>query len=158
MTYRTAARLGLGYLLIGAITVGLWGTFGPRSFYDHFPGFGRIWVSPDGPYNEHLIRDFGALSLAMAVLLLAAAVLLTRHMVATAAIASLAGGVPHLIYHALNTDPLGTADNIASLTSLTVAAAFPLLLLWVAPRLDDTGPPSNNPTPPRPARIGATHA
>ena len=35
-------------------------------FYDDFPGLGRSWVAADGPYNEHLVRDVGALNLALA--------------------------------------------------------------------------------------------
>ena len=37
----------------------------PQSFYDSFPGLGFIWISVDGPYNEHLIRDVGSLYLAL---------------------------------------------------------------------------------------------
>ena len=136
MTYRTATRIGLGYLFIGAVMVGLWGALFPRSFYDDFPGWGRAWISVDGPYNEHFIRDIGALNLALAVLLCAAFVLPTRHLVTAAAGASLAWGVPHFLYHALNTDALGAADNVLNLTSLATAAALPLLLLWAAPRLE----------------------
>lgn len=44
----------------------------PRSFYDDFPGGGIAWVSVDGPYNEHLIRDIGAWSLGTTVVVLAA--------------------------------------------------------------------------------------
>jgi hypothetical protein len=65
-------RLVLG---IGNIPVGVWATFVPRSFYDDFPGFGRHWVQVDGPYNEHLVRDFGAVNLALAVVTITAAIL-----------------------------------------------------------------------------------
>jgi hypothetical protein len=39
-----------------------------------FPGAGRSWVAPDGPFNEHLARDVGVLNLALAVVTIAAAV------------------------------------------------------------------------------------
>ena len=45
-------------VVVGGST-GLWATLSPRSFYDEFPGGGRAWVAADGPYNEHLVRDFG---------------------------------------------------------------------------------------------------
>ena len=37
----------------------------PAAFYDDFPGLGRMWVAPDGPYNQHLVRDVGELNLAL---------------------------------------------------------------------------------------------
>lgn len=49
------------------LSVGVWATLFPRSFYDSFPGFHRIWVGVDGPYNEHLARDVGSLYLALTV-------------------------------------------------------------------------------------------
>ncbi len=140
MTHRTAVRVALGYLLAMAATIGLWATVAPRSFYDDFPGLGRAWVSVDGPYNEHLVRDVGGLNLALAVLLVVAAVSLARPLVTTAALASLVWGIPHLAYHASSTDVLGTLDNVLSLTGLTAAAAFPLVLLRAARHLDDAGP------------------
>lgn len=50
---------------IGAF-VGVWAAGFPQSFYDSFPGFGFVWISVDGPFNEHLIRDVGSLYLALA--------------------------------------------------------------------------------------------
>ncbi|WP_213816160.1 hypothetical protein [Glaciihabitans sp. dw_435] len=52
--------------IIGAV-VGVWAAFLPLEFYDAFPGLGLgPWVAIDGPYNEHLVRDVGALYLALA--------------------------------------------------------------------------------------------
>ncbi len=65
---------------------GFWALLFPRAFYDDFPLPGSAWVSTLGPYNEHLIRDYGALNLAMAVLLLAAGILLERRLVQVALI------------------------------------------------------------------------
>lgn len=138
MIYRTAARIGLGYLLINAMLLGPWATIAPRSFYDNFPGLGRSWVSVDGPYNEHLIRDVGALNLALAVVLIAAFVTLSRQLVTVAAVAALAWGLPHFVYHAFNTEPLSTGDNVLSLGGLALASAYPIVLLYLAPRLDHT--------------------
>src|SRR5256885_3835110 len=65
-------RVFLAVLAFVAVEIGLWATFAPRSWYDHFPGGGRHWVAVDGPYNEHLTRDVGALYLALAVVTIAA--------------------------------------------------------------------------------------
>ena len=67
----------LWILAFSAFGVGVQAEFFPRSFYDDFP-FGRGWVAMDGRYNEHLIRDFGALNLALLVLTIGAIVVGTR--------------------------------------------------------------------------------
>lgn len=134
MTHRTWMRVALAYLILVALQIGLWAQFAPRSFYDDFPGLGRAWVSVDGPYNEHLVRDVGGLYLAMAALLVAAAVRLTRTLVTLAGIAALVSGVPHLVYHVINTDGLSRGDTAASLTGLAAFALIPVALLWLGPR------------------------
>lgn len=75
------------------------------------------------------MRDVGALNLALAVLLIAAAVRATRDLVLVAGLASLAWGVPHLLYHLFNTESLSTGDNIVSLGGLFV---FVVLAAMVA--------------------------
>lgn len=136
MSHRIAARIGLGYLSASALVLGCWALVSPRSFYDDFPGLGRSWVSADGPYNEHLVRDIGALNLALAVVLLAAFVTLSRQLVTVAAGASLAWDVPHLVYHAFNTEALSAGDNVLSLGGLALAALYPVVLLYLVPRLE----------------------
>ena len=106
------------------VFIGLWAVFLPRSFYDDFPGGGRSWVSPDGPYNEHLMRDFGALNLALSVMTIAAAIMLVRSLAVTAALAWLAYGIPHLVYHLRHLDVYDSSDQIANVVALVV----PLLL------------------------------
>lgn len=129
MTYRHWQRVALGYLALIAVQIGVWAQFAPRSFYDDFPGLGRAWVSVDGPYNEHLVRDVGGLYLALAALVIAAIVTLSRPLVVTAAIAVLVSGVPHLVYHLFNTNGLSTGDVVASLGGLALLTAIPVALL-----------------------------
>jgi hypothetical protein len=54
----------IGTIAIAAV-VGLWAYVLPREFYDHFPSLLGEWISQDGPFNEHLIRDHGAQYLAL---------------------------------------------------------------------------------------------
>ena len=124
-------QLALGYLALSTASVGFWAQFAPRSFYDSFPGAGRVWISVDGPYNEHLIRDVGGLNLALTVLLVAAILTVDWRLIATASFAALAYGVPHLIYHATNTGTLSTSDVVASLGGLALFATIPVALLIV---------------------------
>lgn len=129
MTKATWTRIALGYLALVSLQIGVWAQFAPRSFYDDFPGLGRTWVSVDGPYNEHLVRDVGGLYLALAVLVVAAMVTLSRAVVVTACIAVLVSGVPHLVYHVVNRDDLSGSDLAASLAGLALFAATPVGVL-----------------------------
>jgi hypothetical protein len=122
-------RIALIVLLVGSLVVGLWAQVFPRSFYDDFPGVGRVWVAVDGPFNEHLVRDVGGLNLGLAFVagfaLVTGSVLVAR----AAGGAALLFGVPHLVYHALHLDPFDTTDVVALLVSLTLAALAGLLAL-----------------------------
>lgn len=135
MDLRLAVRLGLGYLALVSAQIGAWALAAPQGFYDDFPGLGRAWIASDGPFNEHLIRDVGALSLALFTLLAAAAIRLSRDLVVTAGMASLVWGVPHALYHATNPGTLGTADQLASMGGLMAFVAFAALVVVSGRRL-----------------------
>lgn len=130
MTPRSVVRVALGLLALVGTQVGFWAAFAPRSFYDDFPGSGRAWVSVDGPYNEHLVRDVGALNLALAVVAIVAFVTLSRAAVLAAGGAWLAYGLPHLIYHLRHLDPLDGGDQVAVPVSLALSVVVAALVLW----------------------------
>ena len=132
MTYRRWTRIALGYLAVVSIVIGVWAQVAPRSFYDDFPGLGRAWVRVDGPYNEHLVRDVGGLNLALAVVIIAAMISLTRPMIVAAAAASLATGIPHLAYHIAHADLLFTSDAAMSIGGLTLFVLLPIALIVVS--------------------------
>ncbi|MEM9467557.1 MAG: hypothetical protein AAGA90_19435 [Actinomycetota bacterium] len=117
-------RAVFAYLALQSAVIGSWALLAPRSFYDDFPA-GRSWVSVDGPYNEHLVRDVGALNLAILVLFLVAALRPTRELVRLAAIVAIVWGLPHLTYHLFNTDGLGAADVVANLGGLALFVVLP---------------------------------
>ena len=125
-----AARVGRVLLALSALAslqIGVWAAAFPRSFYDDFPGGGRSWVSADGPYNEHLVRDFGDLNLALAVVLGAAAWTLVPVLVRTAAAAYAVYGLPHLVYHLRHLDVYDTGDKVANVVSLVLALVLAVL-------------------------------
>lgn len=134
-------RLILVLLAATAAYVGLWAQLAPASFYDGFPGFGRQWISVDGPFNEHLIRDVGGLNLALAGLTAVAAVTLRPTVVRTAVGAWLVYSVPHLLYHLAHRDVFtSAADAASSLGGLTQNVVLPLVALaLLRPRRTATG-------------------
>jgi hypothetical protein len=132
---RRAIRAGLAVLAIPAAGIGLWATFAPRSFNDDFPGAGRAWVAPLGPYNEHLVRDVGAFELGLVALAAFAIVTLDRRAIQAALLAYAVSGTPHLIFHLTETAALPTLDNVVSLGGLALPLVVPLLLL---PRMRTT--------------------
>lgn len=126
-----AARLVLTVLAASAAYVGVWALLAPRSFFASFPGGGRSWVAADGPFNEHLVRDVGALYLALLVVTLAAAVRPESGRVRLTGVAWLVFGVPHLAYHAAHLGLYeGGVDDVLHLVALggTVALAAALCL------------------------------
>ena len=96
--HRGLLRGGLLLLATTPLVGGLWALLFPRAFYDDFPLPGAAWLSTLGPYNEHLVSDYGALNLAMAVLLLAAGVLPERRLVQVALLTWLVFEVPHFVF------------------------------------------------------------
>ena len=131
-----AGRLVLARVLLGALAVigfaiGGWAEAAPSSFYRSFPGFGRHWLPPLGPYNEHLVTDFGALNLALAAAALVAAVTLTRSATAAACLAWIVYSVPHVVFHAMHGEGFAAGDDIAVLTSLVAGAVAAALAWWL---------------------------
>ena len=146
---RTVSRVVLALLAATAAQLGLWATFAPRSFYEDFPGGGRNWVAIDGPYNEHLVRDFGGLNLALAFVLVVALVHMTPVLVRTAAIASLLFAVPHFVHHARHLDVFtSSSDKLVNMVLLGLAIAGPVVLLVLDSALVRTAPQSTSNVPP----------
>jgi hypothetical protein len=125
----TARAAALAVLAASGIVVGAWATPFPRSFYDDFPGFGRAWVSPSGPYNEHLVRDVGAFYLALALVAVLAIVWRDRRTTLLAGAAWATFSTPHLAYHLVHLDELETLDAIGQTITLTGTL---VLALWLA--------------------------
>jgi|1185.fasta_scaffold135284_2 hypothetical protein len=125
-------RVLLFVLAWPAFLLGVWATLAPRNWYENFPGVGQAWIAIDGSFNEHLIRDVGALNLALVTVTLVALVKLDRTLVRTTAAAWLVYSLPHLLYHATHTDPFDTGDAIAALGGLTLDVVVPIVLLVLA--------------------------
>jgi hypothetical protein len=132
-TTSVVVRAGLGILAVFQAIIGVWALFAPTSFYSSFPLPGHPWVSLLPPYNEHLVRDVGELSLALTVVLAAAAVIGQRLLSAVAVAAIAVYAVPHAIFHFLHLEGFPTSDAIAQTVGIAlqlVVIAAVALLLW----------------------------
>jgi hypothetical protein len=122
-------RGGIAVMAVTPALVGIWATVSPRGFYDDFPGAGHHWVSAVGAYDEHLVRDVGALYLGALVLLALAWVWLDRRLVQAALASYAVAALPHLLYHLTALDNLSTGDAIAEIAGLALNVVLPLALL-----------------------------
>jgi hypothetical protein len=121
-----------GALAVMAVTpavVGIWATISPHGFYADFPGIGRSWVSLVSTYDEHLVRDVGALYLGSLVLLGLAWRWLDRRLVQAAAASYAVAALPHLAYHLTALDGFPATDAVAEIAGLALNVALPLGLL-----------------------------
>ncbi len=108
--------------------VGAWAEFLPTSFFASFPGFGLHWIDVDGPYNEHLVRDVGALYLALGAVGVFAILSRSALPGRVAGLAWTVFGVLHFGYHL--THPEGTTlDRVGTVVSLALSLALGAALL-----------------------------
>ncbi|WP_109209755.1 MULTISPECIES: hypothetical protein [Microbacterium] len=126
-----AVAAALSALLAGF--VGVWAYFFPESFYDSFPGILGSWVSVDGPFNEHLIRDVGAMYLAWGAASIGAVIWRADLAYRVLGIAWTVFGVLHFAYHALHLEHLPIVDAVGEMIALGVSLLLGILLL-IPPR------------------------
>ncbi|MGH3556830.1 MAG: hypothetical protein ACRDTK_04940 [Mycobacterium sp.] len=117
-------RVGVWFLVFVEFAVGVVATLTPRVFYDDFP-----WVSLVPPFSEHLMRDFGAMNLALGVVSLVAAITMEQLMVRTALVAYLVFAIPHLLFHVTHHQHYPATAAVTETSVLVVAALLPVALL-----------------------------
>ena len=117
-------RAGLALLAFVSAAVGGWILLAPRSF------FALPWVHLHLPYNEHLLLDYGAMNLAMAVLLCFA--LRRRALVVPALWVYLVHAALHLVIHLRFAGHLPAAQSAPLIGALAVLVVLPVALLVVA--------------------------
>jgi hypothetical protein len=125
-------RAGLILLAVLQGAAGLTQLFAPKFFYDDIPTSATPWVSLLPPYNEHLMRDVGALTLAYVLVLAAAAVWLEPRLVQVALAANLTFTVPHFVFHVTHLDHYPTGSAIGQTIALGFAVVLPAALLWAS--------------------------
>lgn len=123
--------MGLALVVFGAATValGVWGFFAPESFFEDFPIRGADWVSALGPFNEHLVTDFGSAEIGLGI----AAIGVGWFRSAEGAVSVLAGaiifGVLHLTYHLDTFKEFTTASAASQAVALSLFIAIPTVLI-----------------------------
>lgn len=127
-------RIALIFLFLNALMVGAWAQFAPQSFYNDFPNFSWSWISIDGPYNEHLVRDVGGLNLAIAALVALAWFNPSPVVLLITAIVTLAFQLPHNIYHLLHIGVLPNLNQQISQTMGLFLGMVASLVVWAGSR------------------------
>lgn len=117
-------RAGVCFFAFVEIVVGLVATLAPRAFYDCVP-----WVDLIPPFSEHLMRDYGAMNLSLALVFVVAAVTMERRMVRIALGAYLLFAIPHLIFHLTHLEHFTAGAAVWQTILLTVAVLLPVGLL-----------------------------
>ena len=132
---RTVNGLLAWFVLFG-LGVGGWQVLAPRSFYEDFPGFGRSWVSVDGPYDEHLLRDVGQGNTALGVVALVALSTGGVWLARTTGLAAVVAYLPHQLHHQLTLHLLETtSDEVLQTATLSLVSVAAVLLTVFAFRL-----------------------
>lgn len=124
---RLVVRGGLIALAAIQWITGLWMQFLPESFYTDFPT-----VSLTPPFSEHLTRDFGGATIAIAIVVTAAAIWMDTRLVAVVLVAYLAYSIPHLAFHLGHLHDASPADTVFIAVSLGGSVLLPAAVLALA--------------------------
>ncbi len=136
---RLAVKLLLGWFALFGLGIGLWQAVLPASFYADFPGMGHHWVSPDGPYNEHLLRDVGLGNLAVGTVALVALLTEGVWLARAVGLAVVVTNLPHQLYHQAHVSVLPTVtDQVLQSISLAAVSLTAVALLVLTSRLPVT--------------------
>ena len=126
----TLLRAGMWFTAFIELAIGAVATLMPRAFFDYTP-----WVNLAPPFSEHLMRDYGAMNLALGLVTVVAVFTMDRRMVRTALAAYLIFAIPHLMFHVMHHDDYTTSQAVGETTALTFAMLLPLALLTLTWRI-----------------------
>ena len=126
-------RVLLAILAAVNLETGVWAVADPGGWFRTYPGFGRHWLTVQGPFNEHLAVDAGAGFLAVGTALAVAAVWMRRSAVVVALIVLLAHAVPHFAFHVSHpVRGLSVVDTVVGVWGIALEALVGVtLLIWV---------------------------
>jgi hypothetical protein len=105
-------------LAVSAASIGAWAEFWPHGFFRSFPISGHAWASGLGPYNEHFVRDFGSLYLALAMCTLLAIRAGSSEAYRSVGAAWSTFALLHLLFHLHHLAVFSAMDVIGNLLAL----------------------------------------
>lgn len=130
---RFAVKPLLGWFTVYLLATGTWQQLAPRSFYDHFPGFGLHWVDIDGPYNEHLLRDVGQGNIGLGALALTALLIGGVWLARATGLSLVVANVPHQVYHQAHLATLpSVSEQILQTCTLSFVSVTAIALAVIA--------------------------
>lgn len=139
MRSRHWLQAGLIVLGVSQGATGLWAIASPHGWWSSFPGFGRHWIRPLGPYNDELVRDFGAMYVALGALLLWTAYILERRAIQGALFAQIVFLVLHGFFVSFKLRRLSPGDRVALMGGIVLTLAIAIVLLRARPSVSDGG-------------------
>ena len=130
MTNRTTllVRIGIGVMVLDHLYNGFWGLVAPESYYRNLHGAMRSGATDN--LNQVLVRDLSVGRLTLALVLLWAAVTMSRIVLVVALAAAELSGVLRFVDHVLS----HTGDQLPNWIGYTTAVVLPAVLLWVCVR------------------------
>ncbi len=127
-------------LAVPAASIGAWAELWPHGFFRSFPVSGHAWASGLGPYNEHFVRDFGGLYLALAICTLGAIKAGSSEAYRSVGAAWSTFALLHLLFHVQHLGVFSAADVVGNLLALGGQLVLGLgLLVPARPRLEVVG-------------------
>jgi hypothetical protein len=120
MTRNRWVQVLLGINLVSLLPLAIWPLVSPRGFYDNFPGGSYHWIDINGPYNEHFLRDFGALNAALAVVIVFALWKPGVALLQAAGLALAVYALPHAIYHLSHLDVYKSSEKFVATAPLVL--------------------------------------
>ena len=121
--------------LVSLLPLAIWPLVSPQGFYDNFPGGPYHWIDINGPYNEHFLRDFGALNAALGRRRSCFALWKPAAGVVQAAGCAIAVyALPHAIYHLAHLDVYKSSEKLVAVAPLVLQIFMGLAIAWLPSR------------------------
>ncbi len=128
------SRLLLAVNLVFLVPLAIWPLVSPEGFYDNFPGGPYHWIDINGAYNEHFLTDFGALNLALVVVIAFALWKPGLAIVQAAGCAIAVYALPHAIYHLAHLDVYKSSEKFVAVAPLVLQIFMGLAIAWLPSR------------------------
>lgn len=101
-----------------ALVVGIWAHFFAQGFYENFPAVWGKWIHQDGPYNQHLVQDVGAMYLALGFASLCGLVWRSAQTLRVLGVAWTTFGLLHFSYHLAHLAGMTVTDAVGNVVGL----------------------------------------